>query len=596
MIRISVIDTNIDTGHPVFSNSKLHIEQGATLIANEVNGHGTAVCGIIAKEVADAEITLYPIFPNGEDGVDAELLIDTLHCIYDKNDCDIINLSCGLIMMEKVDELYAICNKLRKSGIWIVSAFENTGLMSYPACFDNVIGVDQGKEVNNIKEFIWIENSPINIVGYALQHRVPWVNGTYLLVRGTSYVVPYITSIIASLLTEKKLDIYRSLSLLSCKTLYNQTSSINKPDFAINRAIIFPFCKEIHALIRFSHRVSFKIDNFFDVKYFHNIGRKPEDILNICDQGFDVVKCFTNINWEDDFDTVIIAHVDHIQMFMERLDMEAFIVSALKHRKNIYTFDKSVYDIAINYKDALHSASKVYFPFVDIKCLEYSHQGRFWMHATPIIGIFGTSSKQGKYTLQICLDELLKQRGYTTGLLSTEPNGWLMGMDAVYNFGYGNSISLSEKECIVLLNQILHYIEKEKTPDVIIAASQSGTIPYNNYIPSCISIAQTAFLHGLTPDAVILCINMDDDISYIERTISHIEAYVNTKVVCIVVYPFVNNIKYGSFAIKKKVVDITLYDALRTQVAKSFSGAIVFAHDLEFSEVANVIVDYLADE
>ena len=194
------------------------------------------------------------------------------------------------------------------------------------------------------------------------------------------------------------------------------------------------------------------------------------------------------------------------------------------------------------------------------------------------------------------MGELLNAKGYKTAQLSTEPNGWLLNADAVYHFGYGNAINISERESIILLNQILHCIELEKNPDIIIAASQSGTIPFSNYVSSCISIAQTAFLHGIAPDAIILCVNMDDDIDYIRRTIKHIEAYVDTRVIAIVVYPYINEIKYGGFMNQKRVGDIEDIESFSSSISEIFDGCIVIGNHMEdYILVASAIEEYFTD-
>lgn len=46
------------------------------------------------------------------------------------------------------------------------------------------------------------------------------------------------------------------------------------------------------------------------------------------------------------------------------------------------------------------------------------------------------------------------------------------------------------------------------------------------------------FLLGTMPDAVILCINYDDDVDYVIRTIKVIENLSNCKVIAICVFPF----------------------------------------------------------
>lgn len=596
MIRIAVIDTNADLEHKIFNNVNIQVDYNYNYNQHSKDGHGTAVCGIIAKEIPSAQITLYPLFPNSEEGVDNATLIDILKLIYQQNNCDIINLSCGVLMLDTVNELHEICRKLRRQGVWIISGLHNSKIMSYPACFDEVIGVDQTHEIKNVKEYYWVENSPVNILGYALQQRVAWLNNTYVLTRGTSFIVPYITCKVAKIL-EQKLDVTNELKNNANEIIWNKTISMNKPNFSIERAVIFPFNKEMHALIRFYNRLSFSIENIYDIKYFYNIGKRPEEIIGIEDVGLSEIKNIIDISWNDNFDTIIIGHIDQLLVFLGIEMFEKLIEMALYHEKNIYTYDKYIYDSAMSKREKLNSKSEIYYSSVEGGSLEGSYKDYLWVHNTPIISIMGTSSNQGKYTLQLYLDECLKERGYCTALLSTEPNGWLLNSDAVFHFGYGNTVNITEKDSVVLLNQMLHCIETEKNPDIIIAASQSGTIPFNNYASSCISIAQTAFLHGTAPDAVILCVNMDDDIDYIERTIKHIEAYVETTVLALVVYPFVNEILYGGFVKKDKVKRDEQIHLFVSKLEEIFEGCIVVGNHIDnYATVTSVIEDYFTQK
>lgn len=66
--------------------------------------------------------------------------------------------------------------------------------MSYPACFDEVIGVDNSKDVKG-NDFILIENSPINIICSSEKKRVLWEDGHKVYVRGNSFSVPLISKL-----------------------------------------------------------------------------------------------------------------------------------------------------------------------------------------------------------------------------------------------------------------------------------------------------------------------------------------------------------------------------------------------------------------
>ena len=87
--------------------------------------------------------------------------------------------------------------------------------------------------------------------------------------------------------------------------------------------------------------------------------------------------------------------------------------------------------------------------------------------------------------------------------------------------------------------------------DLIFVGSQSGSAPllYNNI--SQITIEQMEFIVAAMADVAILCVNVDDEIEYIRRTIASIYGMAGTKVICIGIYPlkyksnwgFISNVK-----------------------------------------------------
>ena len=50
-------------------------------------------------------------------------------------------------------------------------------------------------------------------------------------------------------------------------------------EFTINRAIIFPFNKEMHSLIRYQNLLSFDVVDVYDSKYSTNIGATTDHLL-----------------------------------------------------------------------------------------------------------------------------------------------------------------------------------------------------------------------------------------------------------------------------------------------------------------------------
>lgn len=210
----------------------------------------------------------------------------------------------------------------------------------------------------------------------------------------------------------------------------------------------------------------------------------------------------------------------------------------------------------------------------------------------PVVGVFGTSSKQGKFTLQLKLRELLLSRGYNVGQIGTEPSALLYGMDYAFPMGYNSSVHIKEYDTIRYINYIVNDLcMKEK--DIIIAGSQSGTVPYDTGNLVQYTAPQCCFLMGLQPDAVVLCVDPYDDIDYIKRTIKYIEACSGCDIVALSIFPM--NIRedfFGIYGSKKRMTEeelskhkIMLYENLKIP-------AYVLGDAKDMDELAGIIIDF----
>ena len=75
--------------------------------------------------------------------------------------------------------------------------------------------------------------------------------------------------------------------------------------------------------------------------------------------------------------------------------------------------------------------------------------------------------------------------------------------------------------------------------DIIIVGSQSGTLPLMTDNLGQVPLYTLEFLTGISPDAVILCVNPFVSINYISRAIKVIEGLTgNTKVIVLCLFPF----------------------------------------------------------
>ena len=82
-------------------------------------------------------------------------------------------------------------------------------------------------------------------------------------------------------------------------------------EFTINRAIIFPFNKEMHSLIRYQNLLSFDVVDVYDSKYSTNIGATTDHLLKCKNKKDFLIKNIKDICW-DNFDTLILGHLDEL--------------------------------------------------------------------------------------------------------------------------------------------------------------------------------------------------------------------------------------------------------------------------------------------
>lgn len=105
--------------------------------------------------------------------------------------------------------------------------------------------------------------------------------------------------------------------------------------------------------------------------------------------------------------------------------------------------------------------------------------GRLYNRLTPVVGVFGTSSRQGKFTVQMELRKRFLQHGYTVGQIVSEPSGYLHQCDGVFPFGYHANILTCAEDSVAILNRMLWDASGHNTKDVILVGGQSGVVPYS---------------------------------------------------------------------------------------------------------------------
>ncbi len=550
-IRIAILDSGFPQADNRYKNSVcgyvVSNENGNYIVKKEevldTIGHATAVFGIFDKNLEGVHFDIYKVFSDDLE-TEEKCFLEALKFIARNNNTDLLHISAGIVHPSLYWELLEICRTINNQGTIIVSSFDNNGGISFPAAFPFVIGVDLSPNKLKINEFEYVEGDVINIRASASYHRVNWIKPKTILTQGSSYSSVFVSVKIVELLLKdiKSVEtIKEELKKLS-HGVYFETKVKKRKPFQINKAILFPFNKEMHSIARFYDILPFSIHSFTDTKYSMNIGKSTRQIFQntFCDY---FIKDIDSVNWDDDFDTVIMGHVGELSS-LSKVDYSSYIVTQCKkYNKKIYSFEK------LDNDDGL----QIFYPELSSDMVPSNRFGKIRNIPVPVLGIFGTSSRQGKFTTQIILKKMLQDEGYKVGHLATEPQGYLLNADDVIPIGYHSKTEISDNDLVAIINESLWDIFSKKI-DIIIVGSQSGTIPFSYDNLEYYPFLQYPFLLGTIPDRVILCVNPHDDYCYITRTINYIESVIETKIIALAVFPILQQTMGTSFTLKKRIL------------------------------------------
>lgn len=596
---VVVIDSGINTKFMKCSNRKINgisiFRQGLSYCFNndidDTYGHGTAVVNIITKH-SKADVFVIKIFENG-DLIDEEALILSLEYVRDNITCKAINLSMGLKISENKDKLKKICSDINDKGIIIISAFDNDACISYPAAFDNVIGVGSSYKCKNAFQFEYIEGSPINILAKGGFQRILW-NNDYVVMGGSSFACAYITAYILNLIMCDRMSYDQVLKEMKEHAVYVYKKMVYKKTnnnfFDIRKAALFPINKEMHSLIRNVNKLKFEIKGIYDIKQSGRVGANVHNIIDALDNEINItINDIESLDYNT-IDTLVIGHMSEINRMMNSDVRLTLIKTAIENNVNVFSFDSLQYCA-----EEIHNRkSLIYSPIITQADVPQNTFGKLYNIDKPVLAVLGTSSKQGKFTLQLILKDLLNQKNYKVGMIGTEPHSLLFGADYVYPMGYNSTIFIDGHSSIILLNKMINDI-CEKGAEIIITGSQANTIPTNNYNVVSFPIKQHVFLMGIQPDAVILCVNPQDDIRYIINTIKYIEGVTNCQVIGLVLFPMIlSNDWKGMFQLKTKINEEQVETVKERLKSKIGIPIYVLGQHADMQNLTDSIIEYFS--
>ncbi len=208
-INVAIIDTGIDLDHPDLNPISGYDFVNRDSIADDDNGHGTHVAGIVAAldnnygvvgVAPKASIYAIKVLNRRGSGYISSIIAGIDWCI--DNNIDIINMSLG--SYSNVPEFGAICDKAKNTyGILIVAAAGNdaTSTPFYPASYKSVISVG-ATTIND--QLAYFSNLGFEIAAPGYDIYSTYKGGIYKTLSGTSMASPHVAGTLALMLQAKK--------------------------------------------------------------------------------------------------------------------------------------------------------------------------------------------------------------------------------------------------------------------------------------------------------------------------------------------------------------------------------------------------------
>lgn len=303
-IKIAIIDNGINER---FIKSELEqsivIDEMGICIVDTKNidqqqfQHGTNCAMILEKYCSDCHLISIRILDENGRGT-IKSIYPALEWCY-KNQIRLINLSLGTVDFRDCEKLKALVNECAAKGMIIISATANSGFVSYPASFTNVIGVaTTNSPLSYSKDYMQMGIDSI----VPSEHMVKMCDKEIKTSLSNSYAAPYICALIANKLSNNKtLDIVKLKRYAKEQSHIEMTAEGYEPDW-IYRAYISSRGTTSRAEYYFEmvtgtyDEIQGKIDTVitysmaelenFDIRNKHLIYLGNEDIRNIDVQGF----------------------------------------------------------------------------------------------------------------------------------------------------------------------------------------------------------------------------------------------------------------------------------------------------------------------
>ena len=572
-MKIAIIDTGIDTKHRKLNLTKVsgisfRIDtKNNQLIRNnnfsDHNGHGTAVASIIHKFVPNAELVCIKIFHEGRQTHDECFIAAIDWCIQQK-DIKIINMSIGISEKIPNKRLTEVSKKAHQAGIILIAACNNdVNKNAFPASYPWVFGVVSG-QIKESRNHGKTAKTTTNFIAKGSIQRVAWKNREDKIVSGTSYATPHITGIIGTYLNKTPIlsfnQIQRMLTTNADKNIKPLQQSVNNSHLTIPNIhnfnekkiyeslfnskrkfpwikdiLVFPISeKEMQAFSLFPEQCIFNIREIVDYpRIFSSLNPDIKDPKPV-EKSIDIIL--------DKVDTLILGYYQDNMWEGNICFGNELVKKAIKKQKSFFLFDKVIYNYILNETNKTKINTNVYLPKIPAETIEKIEYFQYLPNINcPVLMVIGTGNKQGKFTTQLRLKDILQKENVNITHLSTEPQGELFGAEYSFPIGHKNYMKLSTGERMHFLRTVIKMLCDYKKSDILITGSQGGLIPRHplNNIPYYPCADSVAFIHGVLPDIIICTISPEDSIEIIENTVKTANIYTKCHTIFYALTPYV---------------------------------------------------------
>jgi subtilisin family serine protease len=165
--------------------------------AQDRHGHGTA-CTSILLDVAP-DVRIQPIRVFGTRLETSNQVLEAAVTWAAEQGLRLLNMSLGTQFRRGARDLYIACEQARRRGTIIVASAHRRNPFSFPACFDNVIGVTAA-DVPTALHYEYHEGQPAECATRSFYRYATGLQGKKRMTFGTSLAAPGISGVVALLL------------------------------------------------------------------------------------------------------------------------------------------------------------------------------------------------------------------------------------------------------------------------------------------------------------------------------------------------------------------------------------------------------------